>query len=448
MFPRKRVMQGHILQLAWPVVLEMFWIMMVNVLLTMMMGGFGAAALAAVGLATLVQFSTAMIFAALGTGSSAIIARAWGAGNMEDVRAVAGQALLSGALLGIMVTAGGVVAAPQVFLMTGAELAVSELAGRLLQIQFLSTPLFMLLAIGNAILRGMGQTRTAFLISAASNTVILLTSYWLIFGMSGTALGAYGAAWGTCLGQAAGGILAVLVLQRHKKLALRWGDVSQVDTAVVARILQISIPAALEQCSMQGGRIAFTLLLAEVGAVQFAAHQIAMQIESISFLPGFGFSVAAMTLIGQQLGKGLPERGIRYVWLTAGMTFGGMAVMGLIFFLLAEPLTRLFISDPAVIAWGTLCVRIAALEQVTIALTYVLSGALRGAGDTKWSMLVTTVGVWLVRMPLIYVFIRVWHYDITAAWFITAGDFLVRSVLLWWRFASNKWQLAAEKLAH
>lgn len=286
------------------------------------------------------------------------------------------------------------------------------------------------------------------MISAVSNTVILLTSYWLVFGLSGPALGAYGAAWGTCLGQAAGGMLAVLVLHRHKKLSLRWHHVNQLDMAVVTRILRISIPAALEQCSMQGGRITFTLLLAEVGAVQFAAHQIAMQIESISFLPGFGFSVAAMTLIGQQLGRGLPQRAVRYVWLTAGMTFTGMAVMGVVFFLLAEPLTRLFISDPAVIGWGTLCVRIAALEQVPIALTYVLSGALRGAGDTKWPMVVTTVGVWLVRIPLIYVFIRVWHYDITVAWFITAGDFLVRSGLLWWRFASNKWQSAAEKLAH
>ena len=442
----KRYMQGQILQLAWPVVLEMFWVMVVNLCLTVMVGSFGAVALAAVGLATLVQFSTAMIFAATGTGSSAIIAREWGAGNYGEVRAVAGQALLIGTVLGILVAIAGVLAAPQLFLFTGADQAVAELAGQLLQINFMSIPLLMILAIGNAVLRGMGQTRTAFCISSVSNTITLIVSYLLIFGVIAPEVGAYGAAWGTSLGQTVGGILVIIVLKRHAKLGLSWESVSKVRTDVIRRIFNISIPAALEQLSMQGGRIFFTLLLAQVGAAQFAAHQIAMQIESISFLPGFGFSVAAMTLMGQNLGKRLPHRAIRYVWLTTHMTFTGMAVMGAVFFLFAEPLTKFFIADPAVIHWGVLCVKIAALEQVTIALTYVLSGALRGAGDTKWPMVVTTTGVWLVRMPLIYLFINVWHYDITAAWFITASDFFVRSSLVWWRFASNKWQSAADKL--
>ncbi len=116
--------------------------------------------------------------------------------------------------------------------------------------------------------------------------------------------------------------------------------------------------------------------------------------------------------------------------------------MGVVFFLFATQLAGVFIDDPEVVHWGTLCVMIAALEQPTLALNYVFGGALRGAGDTKVPMYTTTTGVWLIRMPLAYLFISVWHYPITAAWYITASDFLIRSLILGWRFSSNKWQLA------
>jgi Na+-driven multidrug efflux pump len=159
----------------------------------------------------------------------------------------------------------------------------------------------------------------------------------------------------------------------------------------------------------------------------------------MSFMPGFGFAVASMTLVGQYLGKGMPHRAIQYAWLTNKIAFWSMAVMGGIIFLFAKPLTAFFIDDPQVVYWGSLCVMIAVLEQPTLALCFVLGGALRGAGDTRWPMYVTTIGVWLIRLPLVYLFITVWDCDIIAAWYITAGDFLFRSVILWRRFASQKW---------
>ncbi|MPN57586.1 hypothetical protein SDC9_205280 [bioreactor metagenome] len=146
-----------------------------------------------------------------------------------------------------------------------------------------------------------------------------------------------------------------------------------------------------------------------------------------------------MTLVGQYIGKGLPHRSAQYAWLTNKIAIWSMTAMGLVFFLFAGKLTALFISDADVVYWGSMLVMIAALEQPTIAITYVLGGALRGAGDTKWPMYVTITGVWLFRMPLIYLFVVVWHYDLTVAWYITAGDFFVRSIILWRRFASNKW---------
>ena len=89
-----------------------------------------------------------------------------------------------------------------------------------------------------------------------------------------------------------------------------------------------------------------------------------------------------------------------------------MSIMGVVFFLFAESLTKLFIDEPQVVYWGTLCVMVAAFEQPTLALAYVFAGALRGAGDTRWPMYVTILGVWVFRMPLVYLFVHVWHFGI------------------------------------
>lgn len=435
----KRYMRGKIFKLAWPVILEMFWIMVVNVSVTAMVGGFGAVALAAVGLSAMVQFSSAMIFAAAGTGAAAIVAREWGANNWGIVRVVAGQAVLLGIVLGTLLAIVGYMAAPVLFALTGAEREVSDLAGSLLEISFLFTPFFLVFSIGNAVLRGLGKTRAAFYISSFSNSVSLAISFMLINGWGLPCIGPYGAAWGTGFSQLLGGVIVSAVLVKVPEIKLKWRDVFSINPDIIRRIVDISVPAGLEQLALQGGRVTYTFMLAKAGALQFAAHQIAVQVESISFMPGFGFSVAAMTLVGQYLGKGMPHRSVQYAWLTNKIAILSMMAMGGVFFWFAAPMTAMFIHDPDVIYWGALCVVIAALEQPTIAVTYVLGGALRGAGDTKWPMYVTVTGVWLFRMPLIYLFIVVFRYDITTAWYITAGDFFVRSIILWCRFSSSNW---------
>ena len=435
----KEYMHRQIIKLAWPVIFEGVVIVAVNVLVTAMVGRLGAVPLAAVGLATMMQFSAAMVFAAAGTGAAAIVARETGACHWREVRKITGQAIMLGMVLGIVLAILGLLTAESVLKLTAAEPEVAGLAADLVKIMFGFTPFFLIMSISNAALRGMGKTKLAFYITIFSNALALLISYILIFGYGVRPLGPYGAAWGLAVSQLAGGLAALTVLSSRKTVGLSWRDILAVRRKTIRRIVDISVPAALEQLAMQGGRMVFTFMLAGVGAVQFAAHQIAVQIESMSFMPGFGFSIAAMTLVGQYLGKGMPHRAVQFAWLTNKIAFWSMAVMGVIIFVLARPLAALFIDVPEVIYWGALCVMVAVLEQPTLAICFVLGGALRGAGDTRWPMYVTTAGVWLIRLPLVYLFIIVWGFDITAAWYITAGDFLIRSAILWWRFDSKKW---------
>ena len=434
------VLLRRVVELSWPVILEMSGVMIAGAIMTAMVGRLGAVELAAVGIATMTQLASAMIVAAFGTGASAIVGRESGAGLWEDVRQTAGQALVLGLLIGSLVAGIGFIGARGLFRMIGAEPAVASLAGQLLEILFLFTPALLLMSIANAVLRGIAKTRAAFLIATLSNLLSIILSYALVFGVAAPQLGAEGVAWGTGVAQLTGGLLALAVLRKDPHIRLRWQDMGTWQAGKIKKILQISLPAALEQAALQGGRVTFTLMLTGLGAVQFAAHQIAMQVESLSFLPGFGFSVAVMTLVSQSLGKKRYRLAERLIHATGFLAVFSMTLMAAVFLLFAEPLTTLFISDPAVVYWGTFCVMLAAFEQPTIGVTYVLAGALRGAGDTRWPMYVTILGVWIFRMPLVYLCIRVWGWSIVSVWIVTAVDFLIRSLVLWWRFRTGEWK--------
>ena len=426
--------------LAWPVILEMSGVMITGAITTAIVGRLGAIALAAVGLAMMVQFSATMVFAAFGTGSAALVARETGAQNFGEVRRIAGQSILLGLFFGVIVSGCGILGTDALFSLSRAETEVALLSGELLKTLFLFTPALLIMSIGNASLRGQGKTKLAFWISSFANLTAIVLSFVLIFGYGVPAMGPVGAAWSTGISQLIGATTVLVVLSRDAHIKLRPSTIFTLAPEVIRRIVVISVPAAIEQVAFQGGRVVFTFLLATVGAVQFAAHQIALQVEAISFLPGFGFSVAIMTLVGQSLGQRRSDRAIRFTRQTAMLTLGSMSVMSLLFIFFARPLTGLFIDDPEVIAWGSTCVQIAAFEQPTIALTYVFSGALRGAGDTRWPMYVTSIGIWLFRIPLGFLFIHVWGWSILSAWCVMACDFSLRSFLLWRRFSSGKWQ--------
>ncbi|MDU4961022.1 MAG: MATE family efflux transporter [Sporomusaceae bacterium] len=439
MLPVNQYMRKRIWAVAWPVVLDLSGQMLAGTLVTAMVGQLGPVSLAAAGLAIMVQMASTLIFAAAGTGSAAIVSREAGAGNAAVVRCVAGQAVMLAVTLGLCLAALGYAAAPALFSLLAGQPEVAALAGGILRQMFLFTPLYLTMVVSNFILRAVGRTIDSFWVSLLNNGVNIVCSYLLIFGVGLPQLGAYGVAWGAAAGQTLGGLLAICLLARSSLISLRPGDVCCFRRQEVLRILRVSIPAALEQLAMQGGRIAFAFMLAGVGTVQFAAHQIALQAESISFLPGFAFSISAMTLTGFSLGQGLKHRAARYVRLTCSIAVGLMSVMGIIFFFFASEIAGLFIRDPEVLYWGALCLQIAVLEQPPLALYYVMAGALRGAGDTKWPMYMTTTGIWLVRLPLVYLFINVWNYPVTAAWWITTLDFLVRGIILYWRFETGRW---------
>ena len=436
----RKNMFKQIITLAWPVIMEGFGMMIVGVGNIAMVGRLGAVPLAAVAMATLMQMTASIIFAAAGTGAAAIAVRHAAAENWQKVRNITGQALAIGIILGSILAVAGYNLAPAALAFTGAEEEIIALTGDLLRITFCFSPLFLILSVGNNILRVMGKTRIVFFLTLFNNVLTLLVGYMMIFGVVLPELGVYGSAWGMAFSHTLGAILALTVLFCDKQVRLRPINIIRWSAAELSMIIRFSLPAAMEQLALQGSRIAFNFIVIGVGAVQFAGHQVAVQVESISFMPGFGFGIAAMALTGMYLGKGLPDVAEEYVKLTNKIAAFSMTFMGVLFIVFSEELVRFFIADPEVVRWGSMCIMIGALEQTTLAMTFVYSGALRGAGDTKGPFYITMLGAWIFRFPIIYLLLVEWKCDIRWAWAVSATDHLLRAILFWLYFRRNKWK--------
>jgi putative MATE family efflux protein len=439
----RRATTVTVLALAWPAIVDQFLSMAVNMVDTAMVGRLGAAALAAVGLGAQIMMTATAIFTSISTGTTALIARHIGAGQPQEAHQVARQSIVAGLGLSVLCSICFVVFAHQiVHVMFGnAEVDVlADAAGYVRIIGAAVVPQF-ILVICNSILRGAGDTRTPMKVMAVSNVFNVIGNYLLIFGVGPfPRLGVFGAALSTALSHVVGGVIQVYIIFRGRRLIqLNWRDDWAPHFATIKRILTIGIPAGLEQGFMRVGQLLFTMILSGLGTIAFAAHRIALQAESLSFMPGFGFALSATTLVGQALGAGDAKAAERNGMEATRLAAIGMSAMGVLFFLFPKPLVSVFTTDQSVIEQSAVVLRIVALSQPFLALHMVLAGSLRGAGDTRTVMAVTAIGVCAIRVSLAYLLVRL-GFGLVGAWIAMSVDLVTRGLLLFIRFRSGRWK--------
>jgi putative MATE family efflux protein len=430
-----------VLRLALPAMGEQMLSMMVGIVDTFLVGHLGAAPLAAVGLANQWVFMATTLFGAIATGSTAMIARFVGAREPQQANEVLRQSMLLGALIGVIATILGVSLARPAVVLLGAPQDVVDLSTSYLSVVssvfFFSTLMF----IGNASLRGAGDTRTPLFVMLAVNALNIVVAWVAINGPFGLPqLGVVGSALGAVVGRAVGGMLVVAILLRGRSgIQLKLGGLRS-DPGLIRRILRVGLPTGLEQLLFRTGHMVFARILAELGTVAYAANQVAMNGWSLSFMPGFGFALAATTLVGQGLGAQDPEGAEQRGYTAFRMGASLMGAVGLLFLLFPAQIVGFFTSDPEVIALGTMPLRMVGLIQPLLAGTMIFAGALRGAGDTRWPMLVTGGSIWLVRLPLAYLFALVLDWGLLGAWSALILDLSLRGLLNYLRFRSGRWK--------
>lgn len=427
-----------VFKLAWPAVIEQVLFAGVELTDLYIVGHLGAAALSAVGLTGQVVMLALAFFGAIGVGCMALVARHIGANERAEAGRIMQQSLLVSAALGGVVGAVAWLFAPDMLRGLGAEPDVVELGASFMRIIAASLPLTAIALAGNAAMRAAGDTRTPMQLTGLQLVLNAILGLLLVYGPP--QLGVDGSAIATMLARSAVGLLVLWLLWRGRHgIRLRQGGWKP-DPGRLKRILNIGLPAGAEQVLLQFALINLTTVIASLGTVSYAAHIVSLRIMSLSFLPGWGFAVAATALVGQGLGANDPRRAQESADASFRLALGVMLVMGAALYFLAEPLLRIFTSDPGVIAASISAIHIAAFAQPAMAASFVFSGALRGAGDTRATLIVTAASIWTVRLGVAYLGARVLGWGLAGAWLGILADFSVRATFFWLRFRSGKWQ--------
>ncbi|ULL13235.1 MATE family efflux transporter [Paenibacillus sp. H1-7] len=437
-----RHVRKMILQLAGPSLVEMLLINFMQMLNMILVGRVGPDAVATVGLTSQPYFLLLAIFMTLNVGTTVIVARSVGAGQLADANKAASQAFALNIGLSFIVVAFGYWYAADLLRMMGASEEVVAEGLLYAKIIFLSIGFNTISMALTAILRGAGDTRTPMKINVLSNVLIVLIGFPLIYGLFGLPeLGVTGAAVATITSQLVSMIWVIIVMFSGKyTIRLTVRGLLQLDRDMIGRILKIGLPTAVEQIVMRLGMLVFVKIAASLGTIALAATQIAFNVFGLTFMPGMAFSIAASTLVGQCLGAGNPDLAEKYGWQVRkiGMIVAG--AMGVVFILFAKYMMMLYTTDPEVIEKGAVGLTIMGFIQVSQATQFILGGALRGAGDTRYPLYSTVIGVWGFRVVLSLLFVYGLNWDIAGIWAAAAADQFVRSILIFRRFKKGAWK--------
>lgn len=427
--------------LSWPAIMTFGLESLVGLIDALMVGRLGADAVAGVGIGTQLLNGVSVMNMALSTGTVALVARCIGANQRAQAEAALVQSLYLALALGIAVAVPVIAWAPALVGIFADDPDVLRAGTDFTRTIMLGTPGMALFAVVAAGLRGAGDMRTPLLIGGTLNLVNVVAAYTLIFGHFGLpALGVRGAAIASALAFWTGAVLGLLaLLRRDAALRLRRGELAP-HPGMARRVLAVGTPTALEQLLMQLGFLVYLAIAAGYGTAAVAAYFIGVRILALSFLPGFGFSAAASTIVGQQLGAGQPENAERSGWEANRLAVVLMSIAGLLIFLFARPIARLFIDDPQVIDDTVSFIQILALAQPSMAADSTLGGALRGAGDTRFPLLTVLVGFYGARLGFAWFVAHALGLSLAWVWAALLGDYLLRALLKAWRFRSGRWK--------
>jgi len=271
----------------------------------------------------------------------------------------------------------------------------------------------------------------------ATNLINILGNYLLIFGIGPfPALGVKGAALATCGAGILTGIVGIsLLFTRFSpvRLDLNVKDLFHFERTVLLRVLNVGIPSAIEQVGIHASNIIYSMAAAALGSLAIAAHQILHNAYMMTYLPGLGFSIAAITLVGQFLGADKKEKALESGKETSRIALLIMSVVGAVFFFFPESVISIFTGDPEVILLGKFPLMLLALGQPAIAYISALTGGLRGAGDTRWAMFLTLFTMLCLRLLLTFLFMWL-GWGLTGIWLAALVELCFRSVSFLWRF--------------
>lgn len=436
----------------WRAIWVMSWPLLITTVATSLVGftdvyvadSLGSASQAAVGLSEHIVFMFQLFLMATGTGTTAIVARHWGAGNRKRATRFAGQSLLLSITLGVILALLAFLTAHFVLGFFSQSQEVRDLSTLYLSLYSLAMIPMSIVYIANASFNAIGDSKTTLSIVLIMTICqiggdILTVKYgWPVPG-----LGIRGIALSCLLGATVAGIFALFRFSRSPlKDALK--QMLPASWRMIKRVISIGVPSAFQRMAWALSIFGLFFIIAACRnpTEGQAAWTIGMRVEGLTFMPIMALSMAVASIIGQNLGAREIDRAISAGWRVTGIGVVMLSIMGLFLYILAEPIAAFMSHDPITSRFVASYLKVNATAQPFLAIAMILSGALQGAGDTKAPMWITFVCNWLVRLPVAYVLALVLNMETTGCWWSMSISCVAMGLLSAWRFKSLAWTKA------
>ena len=428
-------------QLALPSILGNLSYTVVGMVQTKFIGELGAEALAAVGAGQRIFFAMQAILMAVSAGTTALVARAWGAGDYEEASRVTMASLVLAGAFAAVIAVFGVLFAHPVAGVFGLDPLTLDMAAQNIRVLSAFNVTFAAMFILSAALRASGDAWSPLWISVGINILNIPLLYMFIFGYFGApAMGVAGAAMAAGISFGIGSTILLLVWIKQKFRVKHVGG-GWWRRERLKRLLDIGYPAALEQGVFQIGFFIFLMLIGNFyGTEAFAAYNIGVNLLMICMTVGFGFSIAGSTLVGQHLGAKDHEAAARSGWRAMWFAVLSMGALGGLIMLIATPLAEYFIGDePVTIAYTVQFIYLLGAMMPLLAVEFAIGGSLRGAGDTRFPLIATILGLLVMRCGLAAL---ATYFGLAVFWVYAAlvGDYLLKGSMLIWRFYRGRWK--------
>lgn len=434
----------NIIRLASPVFLGMLSQTVFYAVDTAMLGRVGVEALAASGLGWFVVWIFGSSLMAIEVGTQSLVARRFGEGDWEACGGLLDNTLAFAVVSGFLFSVTGYLLAPVIFPHLSDDIKVVEYGIDYLKYSFLSIFFFLVIASFRGFFDGLGQTHLFMKVAIAMNISNIIFDYILIFGKFGfPRLEVKGAAIASLVSSLIGAVyFFYLSLTNGFITRFRYLDYYAFNMFILNSILRLSFPAMLRVFFIMTGLTIFLWIAGQVGSIELAASNIFMTLSSFTFLAGYGFAVAAATMISQSLGKGNAEDAEAYGWEAMRLGLLCMGFLGVIFILFPKIILEIFTNQRAVIETGKGVLMLFGIIQFFDAVTLILSHALQGAGYTKWVMKIEGIVVYFLLLPAAYILSLVFGFGIYGAWISMFVYSLTMGIAMLWKFKAGKWKEA------
>ncbi|MCX7941592.1 MAG: MATE family efflux transporter [Dictyoglomaceae bacterium] len=440
----------RLLNLAIPVFIENIFQLLFSFVDMFFVGFLGNVALSAVGLGGQIVNIFIAILASLTTGTLVMIAHSIGAKKYKAAQDYLRNSLSLGIVLSTFLFLFGLFFIDPFLSLLGAKESLARLTSMYLKYILIPGFLLVFIPIISAGLRGAGDTKTPLYVTIVANILNIFGDYVLVFGKLGfPAMGVAGAALASSLSRFIALIYLFIILYHKSSLFnFRLMEILNLQKEKMFQILKIGIPTSLEQLFFSIGALIYATIVLQLGTKAYAAHRIALNIESLSFQPGFAFAVAVTTLVGQFRGAKEDDNAYKAsleAWKIA-VTF--MGIIGVTLFLFPVYLVKIFSREKDVINMAVLALKIIAFIQPLLATNMVMAGSLRGSGMSKLPMISNSLGMWLIRIPLTYFFINIMKVGFPGAWIAMALDITFKALVNFYFFVIRKsWKKLVVKVS-